>query len=169
MFSGHSNARIGGPSRLRLSALRYPDPSWMTLMSRCLASMSKNCRPIRALNRGRKISRRTPCSKQDLHQNRTSQGLSTALESILHRPGEGPVQLTEFWRHVGWGPSLRWFQNWQAGQGYLEHFQAFGASCYDGSSTRRYSCKFSRGNTPPLPPFDGPPFPFELPAYADWL
>ena len=28
---------------------------------------------------------------------------------------------------------------------------------------------FPRGNTPPLPPFDGPPFPFELPAYADWL
>ena len=61
----------------------------MILMSRCSASMSKNCRPIRALNRGRKISCRTPCSKQDLHQNRTSQGLSTALESILHRPGEG--------------------------------------------------------------------------------
>ena len=89
MFSGHSNARIGRPSRLRLSALRYPGRHWMTLMSRCSASMSKNCRPIRALNRGRKISCRTPCSKLDLHQNRTSQGLSTALESILHRPGEG--------------------------------------------------------------------------------
>ena len=61
----------------------------MTLMSRCSASMSKNCRPIRALNSGRKISCRTPCSKQDVHQNRTSQGWSTALESILHRLGEG--------------------------------------------------------------------------------
>ena len=56
VFSGHSNARIGRPSRLRLSALRYPVRPWMTLMSRCSASMSKNCRPIRALNReGRSV------------------------------------------------------------------------------------------------------------------
>ena len=136
----------------------------MTLMSRCSASMSKNCRPIRALNRGRKISRRTPCSKQDLHQNRTSQGLSTALESILHRPGEGAVQLTEFWLHVGWGPSLRRFQNRQSGQGYLEHFQAFGASCYDGSSNRRYSCKFFARDHPSLASFRRASLSFRAPS-----
>ena len=137
----------------------------MTSMSRCSASMSKNCRPIRALNRRRKISRRTPCSKQDLHhQNRTSQGLSTALESILHRPGEGPVQLTEFRRHVGWSPSLRRFQNRQAGQGYLEHFQAFGASCYDGSSTRRYSRKFPAREHTSLASFRRASFSFRAPS-----
>ena len=164
MSSGHPNARIGRPSRLRLSALRYPDPLWMTLMSRCSASMSKNCRPIRARNRARKISRHTPCSKQDLHQNRTSQGLNTALESILHRPGEGPVQLTEFRRHVGCSPYLRRFQNRQAGQGYLEHFQAFGASCYDGSSTRRYSREFPAREHTSLASFRRAPFSFRTPS-----
>ena len=57
------------------------------------------------------------------------------------------------------------------GQGLLELFQACGGSRHDDSPSRCYSCKFlAGGQIPPLPPFDkGPPFPFELPAYADWL
>ena len=117
--SGHSTARICRPSRWgqrhrccyswRYSALRYSVPTtvrpWMAVMSRCSASMSKNCRPIWALNRERGISRRIPCSKRDLHQNRTIlhepihsknwsgyqtlRGSNTVLDSILHQPGAG--------------------------------------------------------------------------------
>ena len=165
MFSGHSNARIGRPSRLRPSALRYSDPLWMTSMSRCSASMSKNCRLIRALNRRRKISRRTPCSKQDLHhQNRTSQGLSTALESILHRPGEGArtaYRVPAACRVESLPSSVPEQASWP---GLLEPFQAFGASCYDGSSTRRYSRKFPAREHTSLASFQRASFPFRAPS-----
>ena len=76
-------------------------------MSRCSALMSKNCRPFRALHRGRGISRRIPCSKQDLHQNRTNQGSSTALEVILHRPGAGALTAHRVLAACGVG-SLPW-------------------------------------------------------------
>ena len=107
--------------------------------------MSKNCRPIRALNRGRGISRRIPYSKGDLHQNRTirhelihSKNWSVcirlcetrALSSIVFciDRGRGPIQLAEFRVHAGWGPSFRGFRKRPAGQGLLEHFQACCAS-----------------------------------------
>ena len=109
--------------------------------SRCSASTSKNCRPIRALNRGKGFSRPIPCSKRDLHRNRTiphepihsRMGVGTrlcearALSSIVFcmDRGRGTIQLAEFRVHAGWGPpSLGRFGNRPAGQGSLEQFQA---------------------------------------------
>ena len=88
---------------------------------------------------------------------------TTKVSMLIERCVRGTSsQFVREW--CGSSPSLRRFQNRQAGQGYLEHFQAFGASCYDGSSTRRYSRKFPAREHTYLASFRRASFSFRAPS-----
>ena len=85
--------------------------------------------------------------------------------------GRGPVQLAKPWVNASWGPPpLVDSRTGQLARAYPSISKPVVAP---DMTTRRLGAtpaNSSREDTSLLPPFDeGPPFPFELPAYADPL